>query len=58
MPMDFVTMLMGGLSTKGVRSRVVLVSEDVKACLTYGFYTNRFMISLKFLYKIFESRFR
>lgn len=57
-PMDFVTMLMGGLSTKGVRSRVVLVSEDVKACLTYGFYTNRFMISLKFLYKIFESRFR
>ena len=58
MPMDFVTMLMGGLSTKGVRSRVVLVSEDVKACLTYGFYTNHFMISLKFLYKIFESRFR
>ena len=58
MPMDFVTMLMGGLSTKGVRSRVVLVSEDVKACLTYGFYTNRFMISLKFLYKIFECRFR
>lgn len=58
MPMDFVTMLMGGLSTKGVRSRVVLVSEDVKACLTYGFYTNRFMISLKFLYKIFVSRFR
>ena len=57
MPMDFVTMLMGGLSTKGVRSRVVLVSEDVKACLTYGFYTNRFMISLKFLYKIFECRF-
>ena len=58
MPMDFVTMLMGGLSTKGVRSRVVLVSEDVKACRTYGFYTSRFMISLKFLYKIFECRFR
>lgn len=58
MPMNFVTMLMGGLSTKGVRSRVVLVSEDVNACRTYGFYTNRFMISLKFLYKIFECRFR
>ena len=58
MPMDFVTMLMGGMSTKGVRSRVVLVSEDVKACCTYGFYTNRFMISLKFLYKIFECRFK
>ena len=58
MPMDFVTMLKGGLSTKGVRSRVVLVSEDVKACFTYVFYTNRFMISLKFLYKIFECRFR
>lgn len=58
MPMDFVTMLMGGLSTKGVRSRMVLVSEDVKACRTYGFYTNRFMISLKFLYKIFEWRLR
>ena len=58
MPMNFVTMLMGGLSTKGVRSRVVLVSEDVKACRTYGFYTNRVMISLKFLYKIFECRLR
>lgn len=58
MPMDFVTMLMGGLSTKGVRSRVVLVSEDVKASRTYGFYTNRFMIGLKFLYKIFECRLR
>ena len=57
-PMDFVTMLMGGLSTKGVRSRMVLVSEDVQACRTYGFYTNRFMISLKFLYKIFECRLR
>ena len=53
-PLDFVTMRTGGASTNNVRSRMVLVNEDVKACRTYGFYTNRFLISLKYLYKIFE----
>ena len=53
-PLDFVTMRTGGVSTNNVRSRIVLINEDVKACRTYGFYTNRFMVSLKYLYKIFE----
>lgn len=53
-PLDFVTMRTGGASTNNVRSRMVLVNEDVKACRTYGFYTNRFLISMKYLYKIFE----
>ena len=55
-PLDFVTMRTGGASTNNVRSRIVLVNEDVKACRAYGVYTNRFMIGLKYLYKIFEWR--
>lgn len=52
--LDFVTMRTGGASTKNVRSRVQLVKEDVQACRAYGMYTNRFFISMKYLYKIFE----
>ncbi len=52
--LDFVTMRTGGASTKDVSSRVLIVNEDVKACRAYGLYTNRFFISLKYLYKIFE----
>ena len=51
---DFVTMRTGGMSTKNVRNRLLITKEDVKACRAYGMYTNQFMISLKYLYKIFE----
>lgn len=54
MALDFVTMRTGGASTKNVRSRVQLIKEDVQACRVYGMYTNRFFISLKYMYKIFE----
>lgn len=52
--LDFVTMRTGGASTSGIRSRMTLVNEDVKACRAYGVYTNRLMISMKYLYKVFE----
>ncbi|MBQ8713267.1 MAG: glycosyltransferase [Prevotella sp.] len=56
LPMDFVTMRTGGASTAGVRSRLQLIKDDVRGCRENGIYTNRLMISMKFLYKIFELR--
>lgn len=57
LPMDFVTMRMGGVSTNGLRSHRLLLQEDIRACRENGIYTNRFFISLKYLYKILEFRF-
>jgi hypothetical protein len=54
--MDFVTMRMGGASTRNVRSRLQLIKDDVRGCRENGVYTNRLMISMKFLYKIFELK--
>ena len=54
--MDFVTMRVGGVSTENVKSRVVLNKEIVRACRKYGIYTNLFVLSLKYIYKIFELR--
>lgn len=51
---DFVTMRTGGVSTKNVKNRLLITKEDVKACRAYGLYTNSLMISVKYLYKIFE----
>lgn len=57
LPMDFVTMRTGGASTRNVHSKLQLIKDDVRACRENGIYTNPAMISLKFLYKIFEFRF-
>lgn len=55
---DMVTMRTGGLSTRNLRNRLLITWEDLKACRKYGLYTNIFFISLKYLYKVFELRFR
>ena len=57
LPMDFVTMRLGGLSTRGLRSRLQLIKDDVRACRENGIYTNTVMICAKFLLKIFELKF-
>jgi glycosyltransferase involved in cell wall biosynthesis len=54
--MDFVTMRTGGISNRNFRSRITLNKEIVMACRKYGIYTNLFMVSLKYFYKIFELR--
>lgn len=54
---DFVTMRMGGVSTKNVHNRMLITREDVKACRQNGLYSNIMLISVKYLYKIFELRF-
>ncbi|NLU30508.1 MAG: glycosyltransferase [Bacteroidales bacterium] len=53
---DFVTMRTGGISTENVNSRIILNNEIIKACRQYGIYTNMLLLSLKYLYKIFELR--
>lgn len=55
-PMDFVTMRTGGTSTRSVRSRLQLIADDVRGCRENGLYSNALMVSMKYLYKIFEFR--
>ena len=56
LPMDFVTMRTGGASTRNIHSRLQLIKDDVRACRENGIYTNALMISVKFLYKVFELK--
>ena len=56
LPLDFVTMRTGGASTRNVRSRLQLIKDDVRGCRENGIYTNPLMISMKYLYKVFEYR--
>ena len=56
LPIDFVTMRTGGASTRNVKSRLQLIKDDVRGCRENGIYTNPLMISMKFLYKIFEYK--
>ena len=56
LPFDFVTMRTGGTSTRNLRSRQQLIKDDVRGCRENGLYTNSALISLKFLYKVFELR--
>ncbi|MCD8318116.1 MAG: glycosyltransferase [Paraprevotella sp.] len=54
---DMVTMRTGGLSSKNLKHRLLITTEDVKACRKYGLYSNWFFMSLKYVYKVFEIRF-
>lgn len=56
-PLDFVTMRTGGVSTRNIKSKLILIKEDVRACKENGVYTNIVFICMKYLYKIFELRF-
>ncbi len=48
---DFVTMRTGGVSTNGIKSKLTLINDDVRACKENGYATNRLLISMKFFYK-------
>ena len=56
LPLDCVTMRVGGVSTEGLHSRVVLNRESVRACRKYGIRTNLLLILFKYVYKVFELR--
>lgn len=50
----FVTMLVGGLSNKSVRSRAVINREILRACRENGVRTGYLIILLKYFVKIFD----
>lgn len=54
LPIDFVTMRMGGASTRGLGAKWQLLLEDTRACKENGLYTNPFIICLKYFYKLTE----
>ena len=58
LPLTFVTMRLGGVSTKNVSNRWLITREDIKACKQNGLYTNLIFICVKYLLKIFEFRYK
>lgn len=50
--MDFVTMLMGGESTKSLRNRWIGTKEDLYACQKLGIYSNIVFIHVKYFIKM------
>lgn len=55
--LDFVTMRIGGASTRNVKARILGTKEDLIACKKLGIYSNKFMIYCKYIIKIAESLF-
>jgi glycosyltransferase involved in cell wall biosynthesis len=53
-PLDFIKMRTGGISTKSYKSNIILNREMVRACKENGIYTNLIFIFSKYLIKIFE----
>lgn len=51
---DFVTMRLGGVSTKGWNSIIKGLKYSLKACKENGLYSNYFLISLKFGIKVLQ----
>jgi glycosyltransferase involved in cell wall biosynthesis len=53
-PKDFVTMRLGGVSTNGYASLSLIMSEHLRILKHHKLYTNRFLLSLRYIYKLFE----
>ena len=51
---DFVTMRTGGASTAGLASRKLIMKEHLRALKKNGIYSNAFLLSLRYFYKIYE----
>lgn len=54
LPMDFVTMRMGGVSTSGLSACLQIMKEHLRAFRENNIYTNRFILSLRYAYKVLE----
>jgi len=54
LPLDFVTMRTGGVSTRNIRNRLLLTVEDAKACRDNGYYSNVLLCSFKYFAKVLE----
>ena len=53
-PIDMVTMRTGGASTSGLKSHMRIMKEHLRAFRENGIYTNVFILSLRYIYKIGE----
>jgi glycosyltransferase involved in cell wall biosynthesis len=51
---DFVTMRLGGASTTGYGSWALIMKEHLQIMKQHGVVTNRFLLSLRYIYKLFE----
>lgn len=54
LPIDFVTMRTGGASTESMESRKLIMKEQLRACRENNVYTNLFILSLRYWYKVAE----
>lgn len=54
LPMVTTKMLIGGASTSGIKSVIILNKEIKRGCKENGLYTNNFMLYSKYFTKIFE----
>lgn len=54
LPLDFMKMRTGGVSTASVKSNILLNREIVKACRENGIWTCTALLYLKYFIKVFE----
>lgn len=54
LPIDMVTMRTGGVSTSGLESHKHIMKEHMRAFRENDIYTNPFILSLRYIYKIWE----
>ena len=54
LPVDMVTMRLGGASTSGLKSRMTGMNEHLRSFKENGLYTNRCLLSLRYFYRITE----
>jgi hypothetical protein len=54
LPLQMVTMRKGGVSSRNIKSNIILNEEIIRACHENGIRTNRFMIYSKYFKKIGE----
>jgi glycosyltransferase involved in cell wall biosynthesis len=53
-PKDFMTMRTGGASTAGFNSHKTIMKEHLRGFKKNGIYSNAFLLSLRYFYKIYE----
>ena len=51
-PLDFVTMRYGGLSTSGWQSHQKITKDILRALKSNGIYSNSFLVNSRYIYKI------
>ena len=56
LPIDFVTMRRGGISSSGIKSYIHIMKDHLRALKKNNIYSNVMLLSLRYIYKIWELR--